>query len=165
MGHVSDVEGRCPIKELIKYITNVQAPGNVMEAKAYIERISHYWTFTPNLDSDFKPFCKVTENNLWDSNVECQRALELSKIEMNHKPLPQYDPNKLGTSKNHFLVRDKNFEDIQESRKEQKYSPDNNFQHIVTCHLSSQPMQRSLLGNTSVTCNNTAGVAREPFPL
>jgi hypothetical protein len=35
----------------------------------------------------------------------------------------------------------------------------------VTCHLSSQPMQRSLLGNTSVTCNNTAGVAREPFPL
>jgi hypothetical protein len=37
--------------------------------------------------------------------------------------------------------------------------------NIVTCDLSSQPMQRSLLGNTSVTCNNTAGVPREPFPL
>jgi hypothetical protein len=36
--------------------------------------------------------------------------------------------------------------------------------YIVTCHLSSQPMQRSLLGNTSVTFSNTAGVASQPFP-
>jgi hypothetical protein len=36
--------------------------------------------------------------------------------------------------------------------------------YSVTCHLSSQPMQRSLLGNTSVTCNNTAEVARQPPP-
>jgi hypothetical protein len=64
----------------------------------------------------------VTEQSLRDWNVECQRALELSKIEMNHKSLPQYDPNKLGTSKNRFLVRDKNFEEIQEPRNERECS-------------------------------------------
>jgi hypothetical protein len=31
-------------------------------------------------------------------------------------------------------------------------------------YLGREPMQRSLLGDTSVTHNNTAGVATQPFP-
>jgi hypothetical protein len=62
--HVNDVEGHCPRKELIKDIINILAPGNVMEAKAYLGMITYYWTFKPNLGSDLKPFCKVTENSL-----------------------------------------------------------------------------------------------------
>jgi hypothetical protein len=74
------------------------------------------------------------QNSLWDWNVECPRALELSNIQLNHKLLPQYDPNKLVTSKNHFLVREKNLEEIQESRKEQECSlRDQYLQHIFLC--------------------------------
>jgi hypothetical protein len=142
MGHVSDVEGRCSIKELTKDIINAQTPEDVTEVKAYLGMISYYWTFKTNLGPHLKPLCKVTEKSLRDWNVECQRALVLSKLQMNNKLSPQYDPNKLSTSENRFLFRDKNLEEIQESRKEQECSVKDQYFTVIicnTCHFFVRP--------------------------
>jgi hypothetical protein len=56
---VSDVEGRCPTEGLMKDI-NSQASKNIMEWNSFQGMICYYWTFLPNLESDLKPFCKVT---------------------------------------------------------------------------------------------------------
>ena len=79
-GHLMSGQGRSPLKQKIKVITNYASATNITEAQHIIELIGYYNKFFPILSDTSRSLYVLTRKNVpfkWTD--QCQRSFEYIK--------------------------------------------------------------------------------------
>ena len=80
LGHQIDSEGLHPVAENVKAVQEAPAPKNVSELKSYLELLTYYSRFLPNLSSELAPLYKLLKHNKpWHWTSRQKKAFERSK--------------------------------------------------------------------------------------
>ena len=95
LGHQIDSEGLHPVAENVKAVQEAPAPKNVSELKSYLELLTYYSRFLPNLSSELAPLYKLLKHNKpWHWTSRQKKTFERSEqLLLSSQLLVHFDPN------------------------------------------------------------------------